>query len=71
MSDIADLIRVIESWYEPSPDDAPPPPPEVVAFLRELVVGLRELSAGDTAIDAVTLGNIISGALGEMQGDWS
>ena len=66
---IAHLIAVIDGWYESS-TEAPAPPEPVVAFLRELVVGLQELPAGDTEVTAETLGNLLSCALVEMPGDW-
>lgn len=66
---IAHLIAVIEGWYESS-TEAPAPPEPVVAFLRELVVGLQELPADDTEVTAETLGNLLSCALGEIPGDW-
>jgi hypothetical protein len=48
---IAYVIALIEGWYDPSVP-APTPPEPRVAFLREIVVGLQELPAGDTEIDA-------------------
>jgi hypothetical protein len=67
--DVAYVIRTIEGWYEDSPE-APAPPMEVVAFLRELVVGLRELPPTGTEVQAETLANIVSSGLGAMPGDW-
>jgi hypothetical protein len=64
---IAHVVQVVEGWFDASVR-APAPPP-VVAFLREFVVGLKELPSGDTEIDADVLGNLISSALGEMPGD--
>jgi hypothetical protein len=65
---IAHVIAVIEGWVEST--EAPALPEPVVAFLRELVLGLQELPAGDTEVTAETLGNLLSCALVEMPGDW-
>ena len=68
-NDIAYLIQLIEGWYAPL-DDVPPPPPPVVAFLRELVIGLKELPPDDTQMEVTVLRNLITSAIQEMPGDW-